>query len=295
MTEKLSKGIGAEFMEETKYRYMQKTDQQKGLPQPPLELDYDKSKKVIDLPTPDFIKVKAVDLRKAIENRRSVRNYLEQPLALEELSFLLWCTQGVKEVLDPDEYLRSAGALLRRAHINAEQGEKMLAPLRGVSVTKRTVPSGGSCHAFETYLLVNRVQGLHPGLYRFLAIKHKLVEVSLDPSLANKVGTHLERSRFPGQHENESAVTLIWIAVPYRMVWRYGERSYRGLLIEAGHICQNLYLAAQAIDSGVCAMLGFKDDVVNGLLGLDGKEQFVIYAAAVGKSMRVGKSWKELR
>jgi len=285
--EKLLEGIGAEFMEKTKWKYVQETDQQKGLPQPPLELDYDKSKMIIDLPTPESIKVKSIDLRRAIENRRSIRNYLEQPLTLEELSFLLWCTQGVKEVLDPNEYLRRVGEFLKRAHVNEEQAEKILASYPRMSITSRTVPSGGAVHPFETYLLVNRVQGLHSGLYRFLAIKHKLVEISLDTGLANKIQATLE-------HAPKSAVTFMWVAVPYRMVWLFGERSYRCLHIEAGHICQNLYLAAQAIDSGVSSMLGFKDDAINGLLGIDGNEQFVIYAAAVGKSSRATKSWKEL-
>ena len=146
-------------------------------------------------------------------------------------------------------------------------------------VTLRTVPSSGARHAFETYLLVNRVQGLHPGLYRFLAIKHKLAEVSLDPSLANKI----TEARLQQRHLNTSAVTFIWTAVPYRMVWRYGERGYRYLHIDAGHVCQNLYLAAEAIGSGVCAIGAFNDEDINNLLGIDGKEQFVIYVAAVGK------------
>ena len=145
--------------------------------------------------------------------------------------------------------------------------------------TLRNVPSAGARHAFETYLLVNRVQGLHPGLYRFLAVKHKLVEVSLDPSLADKITEACLEQRFV----NTSAVTFIWIAIPYRMVWRYGERGYRYLYIDVGHVCQNLYLAAEAIDCGVCAIAAFNDEAVNDVLGIDGKQQFVIYVATIGK------------
>ena len=175
----MSKGIGAEFMEKTKYRYLEESDQRKGLPQPPLELGYDELKTIIDLPAPTEIEVGAVDLRTAIENRRSVRNYSEQPLTLEELSFLLWCTQGVKEVVT-----RPA--------------------------TLRTVPSAGARHAFETYLLVNRVEGLKPGLYRFLAIDHKLLEVNLESAIVENI------ARTTAQRlVKESAVTFIWIKEIY--------------------------------------------------------------------------------
>jgi len=250
----LSKGIGAEFMGKTQLRHLEESDQEKGLPQPPLELGYDESKTVIDLPVPADIHVEATDLRKAIENRQSVRNYSEQPLTLDELSFLLWCTQGVKKVIDKLVTIRMTSTL-------------------------RTVPSGGARHAFETYLLVNQVQGLHPGLYRFLAIKHKLVVVSLDPSLADKITEACLRQR----HLKTSAVAFIWTAVPYRMTWRYGERGYRYLLIDIGCVCQNLYLAAEAIGSGVCAIGAFNDEDINNLLGIDGKEHFVIHIAVVGK------------
>ena len=235
-------------MEKTKYRYLEKSDQLKGLLQPPLELGYDELKTLIDMPAPVDIEVEAIDLRKAIESRRSVRSYSEQPLTLDELSFLLWCTQGVKEVI-------------------------------ARPVTLRTVPSAGSRHAFETYLLVNRVEGLRPGLYRFLAIEHKIAEVSLEQGLADRIAeTCLQQG-----HVKTSAVTFIWIAVAYRMMWRYGERAYRYLHLDAGHVCQNLYLAAEAIGSGVCAIGAFQDDDINDLLGIDGKEQFVIYIATVGK------------
>ncbi len=82
-----------------------------------------------------------------------------------------------------------------------------------------------------------------------------------------------------------SAVTFLWVAVPYRMTWRYQERGYRYLHLDAGHVCQNLYLAAEAIDAGVCAVAAFDDDALNTLLCLDAKEAFVIYLAAVGKKL----------
>jgi SagB-type dehydrogenase family enzyme len=67
------------------------------------------------------------------------------------------------------------------------------------------------------------------------------------------------------------------------MKWRYSERSFRYFFLDAGHVCQNLYLAAESIGLGACAVGAFDDDEINSLLGLDGEEQFVVYAGAAGK------------
>jgi SagB-type dehydrogenase family enzyme len=85
------------------------------------------------------------------------------------------------------------------------------------------------------------------------------------------------------QHVKTSAVTFIWVAVPHRTVWRYSQRGYRYIHLDAGHVCQNLYLLAEAIDCGVCAIAAFDDDLVNQAIGLDGEDLFVIYLASLGK------------
>jgi SagB-type dehydrogenase family enzyme len=245
-------------MERTGYKYSVPSDQRKGLQQPPLQAPC--SGTPIDLPAPDKIRVPTVDLRAAIEGRASVRRYTEESLTLDELSFLLWCTQGVKGT-------------------------------QGDYATFRTVPSAGARHALETYLLVNRVEGIEPGLYRFLALEHQLVEVNLDPDSGEGITQACWNQRFV----LASAVTFIWVAVPYRMTWRYGQRGYRYMHLDAGHVCQNLYLAAEAVRSGVCAIAAFSDEDMSRLLNLGadraskdaggGAEEarFVIYVAAVGK------------
>jgi SagB-type dehydrogenase family enzyme len=244
----MAQGIGHQFMKETRYQYLGASDQRKGLPQPPLELDYEASQPGIDLPAPLDLPAYQISLTSAIENRRSVRRYAEQALTLEELSFLLWCTQGVKEQID-------------------------------TYATLRNVPSAGARHAFETLLLVNNVAGLKPGLYRYLAIAHKLLQMSTEEGLADR----LTEACLDQPHVKRSGVTFFWIAIPYRMAWRYGERGYRYLHLDAGHVCQNLYLSAEAIGAGVCAIAAFQDQELNSTLGLDGEEQFVIYLATVGK------------
>jgi SagB-type dehydrogenase family enzyme len=252
-----SQRAGRDFMEWTRYKYAVRSDQQKGLSQPPLQVPHTGT--AIQLPSPESVPVEAVDLRAAIEGRQSVRRYAEAALTLDELSFLLWCTQGIKGT-------------------------------QGSYATLRTVPSAGARHAFETYLLVNRVEGLAPGLYRFLAMEHQLVEVDLDREIGEAITQACWNQRFV----LSSAVTFIWVAVPYRMTWRYGQRGYRYMHLDAGHVCQNLYLSAEAIECGVCAIAAFSDEDMNHLLGLDGSvkevdsspqegEPFVIYVATVGK------------
>lgn len=243
------RGQWKNYHETTKYKYLEQSDQQKGLPQPPLVLPPDNvNHPIISLPNPHQLKVNKIDLTDAINNRCSVRKYQDSPLSMAELSYLLWTTQGIKEVTK-----RPA--------------------------TLRTVPSAGSRHAFETYLLINRVSGLTPGLYRFLPLNHQLEEISLKEGLAEAFTAACYRQAMV----KNCAVTFIWTAVRYRMYWRYGERGFRYLHLDAGHICQNLYLSAAAVQSGVCGIAAFYDDDINALLGLDGDERFTVYVATVGK------------
>lgn len=239
---------GKEFMEKTKYQYLKESDQMKELPQPPLDKAVDAGKLVIDLPSPETLKIRNYDLLTAIVERKSMRKYSDAALTIDELTYLLWTTQGVKQVTN-----RPA--------------------------TLRTVPSAGSRHCFETYLFVNRVEGLTPGIYRYKAIGHKLIVIDTTPGWGEKLTAACYKQPFVGS----SAVTFFWAADAYRMQWRYGERGTRFMHLDAGHVCQNLYLAAEVIDAGVCAIAAFYDDEVNKLLGLDGENDFVVYVATVGK------------
>jgi len=242
-------GAGQVFMEMTKYRYLTPSDQEKHLLQPPLELPPDPEKPIYDLPKPEMITVPPRDLRTAIEERHSVRTYVKEPLSLPELAFLLWCTQGVKKVA-------------------------------GTSATFRTVPSAGARHALETYLLINDAGGLEPGLYRYLALSHRLQQLATDPTLHIRIA----KACLEQQFIMRCGVVFLWVAVPYRMTWRYSERGYRELHKDAGHVCQNLYLAASAVGCGVCAIAAYDDDIMHSILGIDGVDQFLIYLATVGKT-----------
>ena len=244
--------IGKQFMRETQYQYLEPSAQSQGEPQPLLELPYDTTQRPVDLPAPGDLAVDdQVRLRDVITDRQTFRRYADSSLSLDELTYLLWCTQGIK----------------------------MDRPPAGM---RRTVPSAGARHPFETILLVNRVDGLEPGLYRYLASVHKLLRLPANEAITDQImGACLNQTQV-----NESAVTFIWVAVVERTVWRYSERGYRYMHLDAGHVCQNLYLAAWVIGCGVCAIGAFDDEKLNGVLALDGEDQFVIYAGTVGKRLR---------
>lgn len=225
------------------------TDQSAGVPPPPIEKGYSAGIERIDLIRPDkFRALPKADLLSVIANRRSRREFGETPLTLEELSFLLWATQGVREQ-------------------------------SGTGPVRRTVPSAGNRHALETYLCVLNVEGLHKGLYRYLPLEHQLVVEYKDEGVAKKIGPATL-----GQNWISSAATVfIWAAIPYRMEWRYGLVAHKAILLDAGHVCQNLYLACEAISAGTCAIAAYDQELMDQLLRIDGKDEFVMYLAPVGK------------
>ena len=225
------------------------TDQNRGIAPPPIEKPYPKDAKRIDLPQYDQLKkVSGIDLKTAINNRKSRRSYSHQPLSMEELSFLLWATQGIKQKLDDGHALR-------------------------------TVPSAGCRHAFETYLCILNVQGLDQGIYRYLPLDHQLLFEFTEENLNKR----MSQAVFGQSYPEVAAVTFIWTTIPYRMEWRYGIAAHKVIAIDVGHVCQNLYLACEAIGAGTCAMAAYDQEVIDELLRIDGQDEFTIYLASVGK------------
>ncbi len=233
------------------------TDQNQKVPAPPVQKKAAPDAAIIQLPGPDPLSgttpgqwnsIPGVDLTRAVKQRKSRRTYGPTPLTLEELAYLLWATQGVR-------------------------GE----PTPGHAY--RTVPSAGCRHALETYLAVLNVEGLTPGIYRYLPLTHGL----LFESAPKDLGPGMVEACFGQPYPGKAAVTFVWAAVPYRMEWRYGLAAHKVILLDAGHVCQNLYLACEAINAGTCAIAAYNQEGLDELLGLDGEEEFAIYLAPVGK------------
>ena len=224
-------------------------DQNRGLPPPPVEKPAAEAARRVGLIPHDRCGgIGPLELKAAIGNRESRRSYSARPLTVEELSFLLWATQGVREVLD-------------RGH------------------ALRTVPSAGCRHALETYLCILNVEGIDQGIYRYLPLEHQLVFEHAPENLAGKMVRAVFGQNYPAQ----AAVTFIWAAVPYRMEWRYGIAAHKVIAIDAGHVCKNLYLACEAIGAGACAMAAYDQEALDRLLQVDSVDEFTVYLASVGK------------
>ncbi len=220
-------------------------DQKKGIQPPQLQKPYPADASLLELVPPEKLSVGQVPLIDVIAQRKSERSFLPDPLTLEELSFLLWATQGV--------------------HANSGR--------------HRTVPSAGARHPFETYLIINRVEDVEPGLYRYLPFEHSLLFLRTDPNLSEKVSDACLGQTFCG----ESSVVFFWTAVPYRTEWRYSVIAHKMIAIDSGHVCQNLYLACGSIGAGTCGIGAYDHKKVDRLLGVDGEDEFTVYLAPVGK------------
>ena len=224
------------------------TDQELKRPQPPLTKG-PMTEQSIELPK-DFSGLRSgMDFLDIVNARESHRVYTGEAMDLTELSYLLWCTQGVKEI-------------------------------RGKAyATLRTVPCGGARHEFECYFAARNVDGLEPGLYHYLPMHHRIEFLGCPEELDGFV-----RDSLCGQAWAAMAnVVFYYSAVFYRAEWRYGVTTHRVLLIDAGHITENMYLAATSIGLGGCAIGAVDGKLTDIAFGLDGVEEASFYAMPVGK------------
>ena len=237
--------IGERFQQETKYD----PDAMEGHAldwsrQPKPYKNYEAPLAVIPLPEPDV--QGDPNLWRLLYSRRSRREYdAGQPLTPEKLSALLWATQGV----------------------TARYGEVLF----------RTAPSAGGLYPVETYLLIRAVEGLEPGIYHF-----RPQTFDLEFLKKGDLARDLAEAALGQTMVMAAQVTFIWTAIVERSRWKYRQRAYRYIYLDAGHIGQNLYLAAGALGLGVCAIGAFYDDKANSIIGVDGVEETAIYMATVG-------------
>jgi len=209
--------------------------------QPPRYKSYPHAHR-ITLPDPHGYR--GLSLEEAIETRRSIRDYRDEPLPLEELSRLLHAAQGIT------------------------------APRRGF----RTAPSAGALYPIETYAVVHDVLGLEPGLYHYAMLEHELKQLQ-----AKNLRGAITVAGIGQEMLGQAQVCFVLSAIFQRLRWKYHERTYRYALMEAGHVGQNLYLAATSMGLGACAVGAFLDDELNDLLGLDGQGEAALYMISVGQ------------
>jgi SagB-type dehydrogenase family enzyme len=225
------------------------TAQSQGYPPPPVEKPVPEDAVRIKLPLEDaWLSFRAISLVDAILNRRSRRGSTKIRLSLLELSFLLYATQGViKKELPYHAF--------------------------------RVVPSAGCRHAFETYVAALRVEKLDKAIYRYMPLSHELIVAATYPDIENRVTQAVLGQTFAGQ----SAAVFFWTTIPARMEWRYAEAAHKVIALDAGHVCQNLYLAGEATGCGICAIAAYDQELSDTLVAVDGEEEYAIYIATVSK------------
>jgi len=237
--------IGERFQQETKYSADRMSGHYLDWEHIPERYkNYPQSTPRTKLPEPQFSK--DANFWETVLKRRSVRKYdPDLALPLDVLSALLWATQG----------------------ITAEAGDFHF----------RTVPSAGGLFPIETYVLARSVAGLEQGIYHFRPYAFDLELIK-----SGDFSRDLAQAALGQDMVAHAQATFIWTAVVERSKWKYRQRAYRYIYLDAGHIAQNLYLAGTASGLGICGIGALLDDAVNALIGVDGVEETVLYMAAAG-------------
>ena len=194
---------------------------------------------------PVFEPDRPMSLDKVLEQRKSVREFQAKPLSLGRLSYLLWASTGIGR---------------------AEGGHEF-----------RTAPSAGALYPIETYIIANDVRKLEPGLYHYAVRDHELEKLRTGdlrrPIALAALGQTMCAT---------APVVFVWTAIVQRSKWKYRQRAYRYIYLDAGHIAENLSLAAVSLGLGTCQIGALFDDEVNKILDVDGQEETTIYMSVVG-------------
>jgi SagB-type dehydrogenase family enzyme len=180
-----------------------------------------------------------------LKKRRSTRAFSPQPLSKLDLAFLLWTSTGIQRI---------------------EHGYEF-----------RNAPSAGALYPIETYVAVNNVEDLDNGIYHYNIKDHSLEEVK-----TGNFGDVIAHAALDQTICAIAPVVFVWTSMFNRSKWKYSQRAYRYIYLDAGHIAQNLALAATTISCGSCQVGAFFDDEINSILSLDGAEESVIYLSVVG-------------
>jgi SagB-type dehydrogenase family enzyme len=187
-------------------------------------------------------------LWETVGGRRSIRDFARKPVGLPELSQLLWAAQGIT--------------------------------CQETNWGFRAAPSAGALYPVETYLSAQNVSDLEPGIYHYSSSEHA-IELLKEGSF----GARLAEAALDQDFLASAGIVFCWTAVFARSAWKYAERAYRYVYLDAGHIAQNVALAAVALGLGSCQIAALYDDEVNALLGVDGEEESVLYLTAVGRPL----------
>lgn len=234
--------IGDRFQQETKY-YRGKLINGSDWSIKPDLYKYYQSNPKIKLPQPKSLSTDGLDF--AIQNRRSIRDFSKKAMTKNQLSYLLWASTGINR---------------------KEYGFEL-----------RTVPSAGALYPIETYLVINNVENISQGIYHYNIKNHLLEEIK-----TGDFRTEITKAALDQSMCYYAAAVFIWTAVFNRSKCKYGERAYRYIYLDAGHIAENLALSATSLRLGCCHIAALYDDEINQLIDIDGKKESTIYLSVVG-------------
>lgn len=206
-----------------------------------IKFTYAQNGKVIKLPTPSF--KSSISIEEALLYRRSKRFYKDLPLTTQELSQILWASQGIS---DPDYKFR-------------------------------TCPSAGALYPLEVYISILKVEGIESGIYKYISEKHEIIQL-----YKNHKRDELYEASLKQEWIKWAPVVLIICASFYKTKARYGERGIRYIYIETGHCAQNIYLQCVSLSLGTVAVGAFDDDEISKILNLP-KFEFPTYLMPIGR------------
>jgi SagB-type dehydrogenase family enzyme len=207
---------------------------------------YPNALKTIKLPDPEFDKT--IKFWEVVLKRHSTRKYSNKPITLSQLSSLLFGMTGLTRIFPQYAF--------------------------------RTVPSAGGLYPIEMYPIINQVENLKKGIYHYNISKHSLELIKKGDFRIDVAKGCLDQ-----QIAYNSAVNFVWTAVIERSKWKYLQRCYRYIYMDAGHIGQNFYLIAEALGLGACTIGAIYDDEINDLLELDGIQETAIYVGVIGNKI----------
>jgi SagB-type dehydrogenase family enzyme len=243
----MKKGVGDKFQEETKYYFNSIGGRDFELiKQPELYKTYPNNKKII-LEKPIISPKLTFD--EILKKRKSIRTFSNESLESQDLSFLLWASTGIQR---------------------KEFGSDF-----------RTAPSAGALYPIETYLVINRVKNIYPGVYHYSVRNHFLEELK-----TGYFGIKISEAALGQIMCADCSVVFIWTAIFNRSRWKYNQRCYRYIYLDAGHIAENLALAATSINLGSCQIGALFDDEVNKIIGVDGIYESTIYMSVIGNIIK---------
>jgi SagB-type dehydrogenase family enzyme len=191
----------------------------------------DNAQDSVKLPEPNYDGKTSVE--KALQKRRSLRQYKDLPITLQDLSQLLWAAQGIS----------GTGG-------------------------RRTAPSAGALYPLEVCVVAGNVTGLSVGIYSYDPLKRELSRI-----LDSDKRVELSKAALGQSSINKAAAILVISAVYERVAVKYGERGIRYVHMEAGHAAQNVFLQAVSLDLGTVVIGAFHDEEVRAVLHLPGQVQ----------------------